>query len=173
MGRRLWYPDRFAVDVIAHRLAIRIFPGYDKVPAGSLYGAPLQDNPLLESALALPRQPYYRTAIDKAGALLRSLVKNHPFVDGNKRIGMATTFIFLAFNHYLFAPANEEMVRFALQLAASEPDMTWRQVAKWIRLYTFSRDRADVWTPGNLPAWQWLGELDDTLRELRREVPRA
>ena len=169
MGRRLWYPDRFAVDVIAHRLAIRIFPGYGDVAAGSLYGAPVKDNPLLESALALPRQPYYRTATDKAGALLRSMIKNHPFVDGNKRIGMATTFIFLAFNGYVFAPTNEEMVRFALELAASGPDMTWRQVARWIRQHAVPLFRTAEWTAVDDGALRWLGQLDATLAELRRE----
>jgi len=49
---------------------------------------------MLESALAQPRQTFsgidlYPTLVEKAAALGFSLIKNHPFVDGNKRVGHA------------------------------------------------------------------------------------
>lgn len=97
----------------------------------------VRDESMLESALGVPSQPYYRTTIDKAAAMLRSLVKNHPFVDGNKRMGMATTFLFLLENGYLFAPTNEEMVQFSLELARSQPAMGWKEIARWIRARSF------------------------------------
>lgn len=87
---------------------------------------------MFSSALAVPSQPYYESVTDKAGALLRSMVKNHPFVDGNKRLGLATTFVFLVFNGRLLLCTNEAMVNFALALAASEPAMTWEEVAAWV-----------------------------------------
>ena len=137
----LWYPDRFDVEIVAHGLAARLFPGYGSpLPASSFLQIRIHDNPLLESALALPRQPYYRTIFDKAGALLRSMVKNHPFVDGNKRLGMATTSIFMLRNARVFWPPNDEMVRFALELAQSEPDMPWQEVSRWVRRHTLTRE---------------------------------
>ena len=179
----LWYPDRFDVEIVAHGLAARLFPGYGSpLPASSFLQAKIHDNPLLESALGLPRQPYYKTIYDKAGALLRSMVKNHPFVDGNKRLGMATTSIFMLMNHRVFWPPNEEMVRFALELAASEPDMSWREVARWIRKHTLTRDEAaeQIRTVIGLPLWlqtvnpdasgyrlfDWIAALDSTLDDL-------
>lgn len=85
----------------------------------------------LESALGLTEQPYYRGVFEKAGALLRSMVKNHPYVDGNKRIGLATTFMFLALNGRVLLASNDEMVDFARELAGTH--MKWRTVARWLQ----------------------------------------
>ena len=135
------------MEIVAHGLAARLFPDYGSPLPASSYYSPLNDNPLLESALGVPRQPYYRTIFDKAGALLRSMVKNHPFIDGNKRMGMATTSIFMLMNDYLFWPPNEEMVRFALELAASEPDMLWQEVASWVGRHSVSlaMEKEELW----------------------------
>ena len=62
------------------------------------------------------------------------MVKNHPFVDGNKRLGLATTFVFLLLNHHVLLCSNEEMVAFALNLAGSDPAMRWEEVAAWVEL---------------------------------------
>jgi prophage maintenance system killer protein len=73
---------------------------------------------------------------DKAGVLLRSLIKNHPLVDGNKRMALATTALFLLMNGKLLLSSSDEMVRFGLEVAKSEPDMDWRDVADWVRRNT-------------------------------------
>lgn len=137
MGRKRWYPQRWVVELLAHRLALHIFPDYgdDVRPAGAISSPRLIDEQLLESALGLIRQPFYRTTLDKAGALLRSMIKNHPFVDGNKRLGVATTFIFLALNGYMITATNQEVVSFALSLAQSDPPMSWREVSSWLRAH--------------------------------------
>ena len=93
---------------------------------------------LLESALALPRQSFggryfYKTWDQKAGVLLRSIVKNHPLVDGNKRIGMATTVVFLLMNGRFLLVGNDEMVEFALEIASPGEHPNWQQIARWIR----------------------------------------
>lgn len=127
---RLRYLDRDDVEFVAHKLAATLFTNYgNPLPAFQLFGGLREGGGLLESALALPRRGIY----DKAGAMLRSLVKNHPLVDGNKRVGMATTLVFLGFNRHLLIASNEEMVRFALEIAASEPDIPYRDVARWLR----------------------------------------
>jgi len=168
---RLWYPDRFDVEIVAHGLAARLFPGYGSpLPASSFLRSRIHDNPLLESALGLPRQPYYKTIYDKAGALLRSMVKNHPFVDGNKRLGMTTTFIFMTVNRYVFVPSNDEMITFALRLAESEPDMPWQEVAKWVRRHTFFRVTKKGIVRQLRPLDPTLGTSDASRRILRWAV---
>ncbi len=132
---RLVYLDRRDVESVAQRLATKLFGDYpDPFPKFQLR----EGGTLLESALGIVRQPYYRTAYDKAGALLRSLIKNHPLVDGNKRVGLAATFVFLLLNDRVLVASNEEMVRFALEIAQSEPAMPWQKVASWIRGRTVS-----------------------------------
>jgi hypothetical protein len=71
--------------------------------------------------------------------MLRSLVKNHPLVDGNKRVGMTVTVVFLAVNGHILVASNNEMVRFALELAGRKPDMDWREVAAWLKARTVRR----------------------------------
>jgi death-on-curing protein len=60
----------------------------------------LRDAGALESALHRPQTGYYDTLIHEAAALLESLVQNHPFVDGNKRVAFAVTDVFLRLNGY-------------------------------------------------------------------------
>jgi death on curing protein len=62
--------------------------------------AGLRDVGALESALHRPQTGYYDTIIHEAAALMESLVQNHPFVDGNKRVAFAVTDVFLRINGY-------------------------------------------------------------------------
>ncbi len=73
--------------------------------SGSSYG--IRDIRALESAINQPRLTFdqtdlYPDLITKATALCFSLVMNHPFIDGNKRIGHAAMETFLILNCYLF-----------------------------------------------------------------------
>jgi death on curing protein len=64
-------------------------------------GAPgIRDVGALESALHRPQTGYYDTIIHEAAALLESLVQNHPFGDGNKRVAFAVVDVFLRINGY-------------------------------------------------------------------------
>jgi death-on-curing protein len=71
-------------------------------------GAPgVRDVGALESALHRPQTGYYETIIHEAAALLESLVQNHPFVDGNKRVAFAVADVFLRVNgHSINADSN-------------------------------------------------------------------
>lgn len=60
----------------------------------------VRDLGLLESALMRPQTGYYETLSIEASALLQSLVQNHAFIDGNKRVAFAATAIFLRMNGY-------------------------------------------------------------------------
>ncbi|HTU55336.1 MAG TPA: type II toxin-antitoxin system death-on-curing family toxin [Acetobacteraceae bacterium] len=62
-------------------------------------GSPgVRDQGLLEAALFRPQTGYYPDVIAEAAALWESLTQNHPFVDGNKRMGFAAAYVFLAIN---------------------------------------------------------------------------
>ena len=63
----------------------------------------VRDPGLLESALYRPRTGYYRELTEMATALLESLLMNHPFVDGNKRVAFFATDVFLRLNGWRFA----------------------------------------------------------------------
>jgi death-on-curing protein len=58
----------------------------------------IRDAGALESALHRPQTGYYDTIVHEAAALLESLVQNHPFVDGNKRVAFAVLDVFLRIN---------------------------------------------------------------------------
>ena len=80
---------------------------------------------LLESAIAMPSATFdgqylYPTILDMAASYLYHLVKNHPFVDGNKRTGAMVAVYFLALNNYLFDATNEEYTELVLRVAAGE-----------------------------------------------------
>ena len=93
---------------------------------------------LLESALAQPPQSFqgcwlHRNWFDKASALFRSIIKNHPFLDGNKRMALTSVAVFLDLNGYTLYAAQEEAVSFALRVAAEEGDFDLREISLWIR----------------------------------------
>jgi death on curing protein len=71
-------------------------------------GAPgVRDAGALESALHRPKTGYYDTLVHEAAALLESLVQNHPFIDGNKRVAFAVVDVFVRINgHSINADSN-------------------------------------------------------------------
>jgi death-on-curing protein len=80
----------------------------------------VRDIGLLESAIARPTatfdgQELYTDIFDKAAALMESLVNNHPFIDGNKRTGIACTVLFLRQNGIPFSAKNSDLERFTLR----------------------------------------------------------
>lgn len=88
--------------------------------------AGLRDRALLESALARPRQIFtYRTSatlFDLAAAVTAGIVRNHPFVDGNKRTGFVLGILFMEINGSRFHATEEEAANAVMALAAA--DMT-------------------------------------------------
>jgi len=85
---------------------------------------PIRDIGLLESASARPRtsvfgEDAYPDLWTKAAALLQSLVKNHPLVDGNKRLGWLATAVFLEINGVSVTHAgNDDVYDFVIGVAA-------------------------------------------------------
>lgn len=76
--------------------------------------AGVRDLGLLESALYRPRTGYYRDLAEMAAALFESLLNNHPFLDGNKRVAFFATDVFLRLNGWKLEveaePTNEWLI---------------------------------------------------------------
>jgi death-on-curing protein len=99
----------------------------------------------LESALAQPHmtfsgQDLYPTTAEKATTLGFSLIKNHPFVDGNKRTGHAAMEVFLFLNGYEIDASVDEQEHIILRLAAGELDR--QAFAEWLRSHVVERPDA-------------------------------
>jgi death-on-curing protein len=78
-------------------------------------GAPgVRDAGLIEAALSRPQSGYYRDLIEDAAALWESLTMNHGFVDGNKRVGFAATWVFLRMNGWVITASPEDTFRFVI-----------------------------------------------------------
>lgn len=90
---------------------------------------PLRDLGLLESAAARPRasafgEHAYPDTWSKAAALLQSIVKNHPLVDGNKRLGWLATAVFLELNGVqATTAANDAVYDTVMEVAAGQLDV--------------------------------------------------
>jgi death-on-curing protein len=85
----------------------------------------VRDKGAVESAVSQPHMSFgeadlYPTLADKSAALGFSLVSNHPFVDGNKRIGWVALKAFLNLNGMTIEVAADEAERTILRLAAGE-----------------------------------------------------
>jgi death-on-curing protein len=98
-------------------------------------GAPgIRDDGLLESALARPRQraAYAEPdAADLAASYSYGIVRNHPFVDGNKRTGFVAGATFLLLNGRAFEAAETDVATTFEQLAAGA--LTEQRLAEWLR----------------------------------------
>ena len=85
----------------------------------------LRDESLLDSAVFAPIQTFdgkdlYPTLIDKASRLAFGLITNHPFIDGNKRIGTHAMLVLLAINRLELEYNDEDLIEVILQVAAGE-----------------------------------------------------
>lgn len=103
----------------------------------------LRDLGAIASALAQPRvsvggEDAYPTLTDKAAALGYSLVRNHGFIDGNKRIAHAAMEVFLVMNGMELRASVDDQERFMLALAAG--DISREALAEWLRTHATEMD---------------------------------
>ena len=99
-------------------------------------GAPgIRDAGLIEAALARPQSGYYRDRIEEAAALWESLTMNHGFIDGNKRVGFAATYVFLRINGLLINASVKSTHKFVV--GKLEAGMFNKDVLEqWLRKHT-------------------------------------
>jgi len=98
----------------------------------------VRDTALLQSALARPRQlhAYADKAdiVDMAAAYTSAIIRNHPFLDGNKRTGFLLGVLFLEMNGYRFTASEEDATQAIMRLAART--LSEDAFAKWMRANT-------------------------------------
>ncbi len=97
--------------------------------------AGLRDRGLLESALEKPRNRlHYEPDSDLATVAASygfGVARNHPFIDGNKRVAFQVMYVFLGLNGLRIEPAQEEVV--SLMLSVASGDIDEPQLASWLR----------------------------------------
>lgn len=95
----------------------------------------IRDEGLLDSALNAPFQSFdgddiYKTIQAKAARLGFSIVNNHAFVDGNKRVGILVMMTFLEMNGIILECSNQELIELGLGLASNKID--YKNLLDWI-----------------------------------------
>ena len=98
------------------------------------FGGPVgvRDYGLLESALYRPQTGHYADLAEMAAALFESLIMNHPFVDGNKRVAFFATDVFLRLNGYKLQVNAYEAHRFLIGLLENNR-CDFDNLLPWIR----------------------------------------
>lgn len=123
MNEPVWIEERDALAL------------HDRLIALDGGAAGVRDSGLLKSALARPQQLHAYgdkpSIIDMAAAYTAGIVRNHPFVDGNKRTGFVVGVLFLEMNGYRFIATEEAAAQAVLSLAAGTLDET--AFAVWMR----------------------------------------
>jgi death-on-curing protein len=102
-----------------------VLAAHDQLLAAHGGAEGLREAGLLESALARPHQHYAYSSpdiIELAAVYTAGLVRNHPFVDGNKRTGFAIGVVFLELNGFDFKASEEDATQAVFALAAGEMD---------------------------------------------------
>lgn len=104
---------------------------------GGIHG--VRDVSMLLSALGRPqatfdKRPLYPDLFSQAAALLDSLIRNHPFLDGNKRTAITVTALFLQKNGFQLVVAGDTLVRFTLACAQSQVDL--EDIAAWLEKFS-------------------------------------
>ncbi len=93
----------------------------------------IRDPGLLESALFRPRTGYYKDLAEMGAALFESLIINHPFVDGNKRVAFFATDVFFRLNGYKLEVVAAEAYPFLIGLI-EKGECNFENLLRWIRL---------------------------------------
>lgn len=98
--------------------------------------AGLRDAGLLDSALTQPKMTFggkytHKTLFDKAAAYGFHVCKNHPFVDGNKRVAFVLMNIFLQKNGWEIVSPEEDAYKMMMDLASGKP--TKPQLSSWLK----------------------------------------
>lgn len=99
----------------------------------------IRDLGLVESAVARPQATFggkdlYPDIFSKTASLGHSLIRNHPFVDGNKRTGYMSMLLFLNINGYDIKVAQEKSYKFVIEIAEKKKDEG--SIAEWLKKHS-------------------------------------
>lgn len=92
------------------------------------------DSAVAQPAMTFGGQDLYPTLVDKASALGFSLIQNHPFLDGNKRVGHAAMEAFFVLNGHELDATVDEQEQIILEVAAGR--LGRPQFIDWVRTHT-------------------------------------
>ncbi len=160
--RRTRYLTFDDLNTLAYELARYLFADWlEPMPVLHVLGGK-EGAGVLSGILALPKQSAgrksaYSSIFDKAAALFRSMTLDHPFVDGNKRMAVATTLAFLGVNDWIVVATDDELVNLALGVASGnvrERD----ELALWFQMNTVSFE--------DLTMASESGRINELVREL-------
>lgn len=114
--------------VMMHEILIRKFGG----------SSGIRDLGALEGAVHRPQSGYYPDIPIEAAALFESLVINHPFVDGNKRIAFAAMDVFLRMNGYQLMTSSQEAYQVIIMMFERR-ELDIEHVGAWINRIVVKR----------------------------------
>jgi death-on-curing protein len=102
----------------------------------------IRDIGLLKSAVARPRATFeakdlYGDIFHKVSALMESLIKNHPFIDGNKRTAITSAGIFLQLNGYSLEAPQKKLEEFTLDMAIGKINLI--KASQWFNDYSVKK----------------------------------
>jgi death-on-curing protein len=119
-----------------------VFELYRKIIGQPIEQGGLHDLQVLESSLAQPFTTFdgkelYPTIVDKAAILGYSIISNHPFVDGNKRVGHAAIETYLILNGFEIEAQVEEQEKMILDVASGK--ISREEFTNWLELHIVKR----------------------------------
>lgn len=99
----------------------------------------IRDEGLLDSAILSPFQSFddndlYPSVLEKGARLGFGLIRNHAFIDGNKRIGAHAMLVFLALNGFAFSYTQKELTEIILSVASGKKDCD--DLLLWLRSHS-------------------------------------
>ena len=104
-----------------HRIVIEEFGG----------SAGVRDRAALEAAVFRPQSGYYENLVQEAAALMESLINNHPFVDGNKRVGFVATDAMLRINGHFIEADSDAAFEF-INGSLERHSLNWAAISDWL-----------------------------------------
>lgn len=119
----------FEQVLFIHKKLIEAYGGSDGI----------RDEKLLDSAVFRPQtsafgEDAYPDLFTKAAVLMHSIVKNHPFVDGNKRTGFGAMHLMLSANGYELKASIEEVIELGINVAKGE--LNEKTITAWIKTHS-------------------------------------
>ncbi len=109
----------------------------------------VRDAGILSAALAQPYQRFaggglYPTVLAKGACLFRGLIKNHPLIDGNKRVAVTTLATFLLMNGYRLTATNDQMRDYALRIARHHGEYPVAAILRWLGRHSELQSDTDL-----------------------------
>jgi len=146
---RTWPIVPISFTILEHVIQRIAAEQWKHEPGGPMPRVAVDNWALLHSALVQPYQTaggreVWPALIPKAAVLFRGLVKNHGLVDGDKRMGVTATGIFLILNGYTLRFTPVELRDYALEVAGRAGNYPVRRIERWLR------ERTDLRSPSDL-----------------------